>query len=120
NLARCLWELRRDDDDTEGLTFALVNRKVNSGPKHPPYGLRFVFGPDTITPYPHDLGTSPSLTGGVSLAFRIRLALVNGRINADLLAEQLDAKEETVARTLRRLRQEGKARECPDGAWELV
>ncbi len=120
NLSRSVWEIRRDPEPAEpGLTMALHHRKCNVGPRHAPLGLRFVFGPDTITPYPIDLAAAPQLTRGVSLAWRIRTTLAGGRMTVAALAETLEAEPETVARTLRRLRHEGKVVDLGDGAWGL-
>jgi AAA domain/DnaB-like helicase N terminal domain len=121
NLPRSVWEIRRDPDPAEpGLTMALHHRKNNTGPKHAPLGLRFAFGPDTITPYPVNLAETPQLTRGVSLSWRIRTALgSHGRLSTAALAENLDADPETVARTLRRLRHEGKVDLNGGGTWGL-
>jgi hypothetical protein len=120
NLSRSVWEIKRDPEPAEpGLTMALQHRKCNVGPRHAPLGLRFVFGPGTITPYPINLADTPQLTRGVSLAWRIRTTLAGGRLTVAALADMLEAEPETVARTLRRLRKDGKAADLGEGYWGL-
>jgi DNA-binding transcriptional ArsR family regulator len=121
NLSRSVWEIRRDQESDLGqLTMALTHRKNNTGRRHEPIGLRFAFGSDTITPYPVDLGAKPQLAPSTSLAWRLRVKLASGRLSAAALAESLDAEQETVSRTLRRLRKDKKVRDFEDGTWGLA
>jgi hypothetical protein len=121
NLSRSLWEIRRDQESAEpGLTMALTHRKCNMGERHAPVGLRFVFGADTITPYPVDLRARPQLAPSTSLTWRIKVTLASGRMTSSTIAEVLGADEGTVSRTLRRLRKEKTARDFEDGTWGLL
>src|SRR5262249_22248615 len=121
NLSRSLWEIRRDQDSAEpGLTVALTHRKNNMGEKHAPVGLRFLFGANSITPYPVDLKERPQLAPSTSLTWRIKVTLARGRMTAAAIADALSADTDTVNRLLRRLRKDNKAKDFEDGTWGLL
>lgn len=108
NLARSVWDLRRSEEEAgDDLVVGLYHRKVNRGRLHPPIGLRFAFGPDAITLHRADLGEAPDLLARASLPQRIRAVLAGGRITTEAVIEALDAPEDTVRRTLRRLAGKG-------------
>jgi hypothetical protein len=121
NGPRLIWEAKRDREITDATAIVFTCRKANNLARLPePFGLRFVPGDGTITIYPFDLkDAAPQATVGASLTYRIRLAIARGIRKPDTIAKELNAKRDTVDRTLRRLRTEGKARETHDG-WELV
>jgi hypothetical protein len=122
NGPRLCWEAKRDPDVADAAAIAFTCTKANNQARRPePFGLRFVPGPDRITIEPFDLTeASATVTVSASLTYRIRLALSRGISTPQAIAEDLPAKIDTVTRTLRRLRQDGKARERADNTWELV
>jgi AAA domain len=124
NLARNAWELRRaDEDGGSDLVLAAFHRKANAGPLLPPLGFRFQFQPNMTTLHAHDIGQAPELAARASLAFRIRTALANGSRTAANLAETIEASEESVSRTLRRLTTKGVVIQLGDRkpfAWGLA
>jgi hypothetical protein len=108
NLARNAWELRRaDEDGGSDLVLAAFHRKANAGPLLPPLGFRFQFQDVMTTLHAHDIGQAPELAARASLAFRIRSALAVGARTAADLAEAMEATEDSVSRTLRRLTTKG-------------
>jgi hypothetical protein len=106
NGPRLVWTARRDRNIEDATAVTFVNMKANNLPRRPdPFGLRFVPGVGTITVYPMDLReAAPSAVAGASLPYRIRLALAKGALTIAELAEQLDAKQDTVRRSLNRMK----------------
>lgn len=110
NLARSLWEIRASDErpNESELSLALFHRKVNRGRLHPPIGLCFTFAPDRVTLGRTDLAQAPDLLARTTLAQRICITLASGAMTAETLAGAIDAKIDSVSRTLRRLAKAGK------------
>jgi hypothetical protein len=116
NLARSVWEIRRSEDDgSDNLVVALYHRKANRGRLHAPIGLRYLFEPDSITIRNADLRDSDELLARASLSQRIRAILAGGAKTTVEVATAIDADEESVKRTLRRMASNGKAVRLPDG-----
>src|SRR5262249_53406161 len=93
----------------------------NLSQKPDPFGLRFVPGDKAITVCPFDLTeATPSVVAGASLTFRITLALARGLSDPNAIAADLAKDPATIKRLLRRLRAIGKAKDRPDGGWELI
>jgi hypothetical protein len=103
NLARSVWELRRGEDDSDGLVMAAYHRKANRGKLHPPIGLRFTFAPDSVALASTDLADSPDLLARGSVPQRIRTVLRPGALTTAEIAEAIGAPEDTVSRNLRRM-----------------
>jgi hypothetical protein len=124
NLARNAWELRRaDEDGGSDLVLAAFHRKANAGPLLPPLGFRFQFQGALTTLHAHDIGQAPELAARASLAFRIRTALAAGSRTVADLAETIEASEDSVSRTLRRLTSKGVVIQLGDRkpfAWGLA
>jgi AAA domain/Toprim-like len=123
NGPRLIWEAKRDQDVTDATAIVFTCKKANNLARKPePFGLRFQPGSGTITVYPFDLTeAAPKATAGAPLTYRVRLAVASGVKTPDAIAEELGpgAKRDTIERILRRLRNDGKARETQTG-WELV
>jgi len=102
NLARSVWELRRDPE-SEDLLIGLYHRKVNRGRLSKPLALRFRFTPDAITLLPADIQEAADLAGRTSVTTQVLAALRPGTKTAAVLAEELGISVETIGRTLRRL-----------------
>jgi hypothetical protein len=122
NGPRLIWEAKRDHDVTDATAIAFTSTKANNLARKPdPFGLRFVPGQDAITVYPFDLAeAAPQTVASASLPYRIRLVLADGQKKAADLAERLDAKLETVRRTLGRLKDKGTVRLLDGDEWELI
>jgi hypothetical protein len=106
NGPRLSWEARRDHDVEDATAIVFTCRKANNLPRKPgPFGLRFQPGHDTITIYPFDLGeAAPQAVAGLSLARRLTITLTRGPRTVDALAEELEASEATIRKTLNRHR----------------
>jgi AAA domain len=106
NSPRLIWEARRDQEVEDSTDIVFTCTKANNLPrKPPPFGLRFTPGEEAITIYPLDLAqAAPDATRSLSLPKRIDLALLPppGHLSIPELADQLEAKEESVARVVRR------------------
>jgi hypothetical protein len=115
NLARSAWEIRAEPEtDADTLRVALFHRKSNRSRLHPPISLRLHFGPGAITLRAADLAESPTLAARGGLVFRIRVAVATGPLTSAELAKHLNAPEDTVDRTCRRLRGKGQLTAIPD------
>jgi hypothetical protein len=120
NLSRNAWEIRRADTDGGAeLVMALFHRKNNAGPLLPPLGLRFQAHESAgmTTVHAHDIGQEPDLAARASLAFRLQAALARGSRTVQELAEETGGGKQTVTRTLRRFRADGKVIELGAGRW---
>jgi hypothetical protein len=122
NGPRLIWEAKRDKDVTDATAIAFTCIKANNLPRRPdPFGLRFQPGEGIITIHPFDLTTAaPQIVAGASITFRIRLALARGLNNPEAIAQELGKDVQTIKRLLRRLREQGKAKDALDGTWSLV
>jgi hypothetical protein len=113
NLPRSVWELRRSNEDADDLQLALYHRKVNRGRLHPPISLTFAFEPDRLIICGAHLGEAPDLLARAPLPQQLRAALSTGAKTIPALAVELDAKEDTIDKTLRRLRDRGVTVQLP-------
>jgi len=122
NGPRLNWEAKRDHDVDDATAIVFTCKKANNLPRKPePFGLRFAPGNGTITVYPLDLSeTAVEALAGTSISYRLRLALARGTATPDNLAEELGKDIKTIKRLLRRLREQHKAQDRPDGSWELT
>jgi hypothetical protein len=118
NLARNAWELRRSAEEDEEATLGFYHQKVNSGRKLPPFGLR-VEGGDTgpIRFHSADLSEAADLMARASVRYRIEKALTTSARTIAELVEQTSASRPTVARTLRRLKRQGKVIPLDSARW---
>jgi hypothetical protein len=125
NLARSLWELRRSDE-AEDLVISFAHRKHNNTPRpEPPFCLRFRALPDGTTAVTcTDLTQAPDLLARAPLPQQLRAALANGAKTIPALALELDAKEDSVDKAVRRLSKAGVTVQLPGDKppylWGLV
>ena len=105
NMARSCWEVRREDqEESDALTLGLFHDKSNEDRLHSPRGLTFSFEfPDRVTIKGSDVTDSPELAASTRLSSRLRVALRSGARTLKELAEELDAKPDTLRRTLYRM-----------------
>ncbi len=122
NLARSVWHVDKVQEvGGNELLLALEHTKANDSTLHPPIGLRMEFdnmaGTTTVTPA--DLAEVPELSGHLPLTLRIPGLLSGGARSIEELAQDTDSKEDTVSRTLRRMRDKGQVVKLGDGTWGL-
>ncbi len=110
NVPRNTYEVRAAADAPEDeLVQAIFHRKANESRKHPPFGLRFILSPEDLPPADKiirieacGLREAPDLLARAPLSQQLRAALSNGAKTIPGLAVELDAKEDTINKTLRR------------------
>jgi hypothetical protein len=106
NGPRLIWEAKRDQSIEDATAIVFTCRKANNLPRRPdPFALRFEPAEGAITIFPLDLAeTAPEIVAGVSLRYRVRLALANGPRTIEALATELDAPEDSIRRAMNRSR----------------
>jgi hypothetical protein len=124
NGARATWYAKLEADIGGSLTVGLFNRKANTAARSAPLGYRVDWG-DTISIDRTDVRDIPDLAANVPTSYLIRDALKGGARTVIELADMSAGKDvETVARTLRRMREKGVVRDVPgpDGVlrWGLA
>jgi hypothetical protein len=105
NSARCTWFVKQAGTsvDGQGLTIGLLNRKSNLGPMRPAvaFDVSFANGRTTFTHI--DAGAVDELATALPLRERIRGVLKTGLPRTiAALAEELNAKQDSVEKTLKR------------------
>lgn len=103
NGARATWFVKRaEGDDSASMRIALYNRKSNLGPLRPAVGFEVAFGEDSTAFRPVSVGDTRDLAVGLNLKQQIVHALKGGAKTVAELAEELEAKQDSVKRaTLR-------------------
>lgn len=110
NIPRNVHEIRCTADPADDeLTLAIYHRKANERRLHAPFGLRFIFSPEdtpadarTIRAEACSLGEVPDLAARAPLSEQLKAALSNGAKTIPGLALELDMKEDTIGKALRR------------------
>ncbi len=102
NLARSCWYLQRSTEDRDDLVIGFYHKKANDERLHDALSLRFSFADGAITPGTADLAASPELQAKVPLVQQLTAALSNGAKSIPALALELDTKEPTIDKALRR------------------
>lgn len=104
NLARSTWYLKRSEEGEgeEQIRIAAYNRKANLGPKRQPIGWTIDFSDERATFTCCDPAESPELAEKMPLRQRLVAALRGGAQTIADLAEQLDAKQDSVKKNLER------------------
>jgi hypothetical protein len=107
NGARSTWfvQLAEGSADSEKIQIGLFNRKANLGRLRQPVGYRIEFG-EELTTFRRsdvaDIAATPSLATQLSTRQRMAHLLRKGAMTAEAIAEEIDARVDTVERTLRR------------------
>jgi hypothetical protein len=106
NGARATWYVKRaaDEHGDGGLSIALFNRKANLGPLRGATGYRVEFGPDRTTFLRQSVAEMGADVAG-QLPLSVRMATLLGRqgaMTAIAIAQELDAKVDSVMKTARR------------------
>ena len=105
NGARSTWYVKRAEGSPgdDGLSIALFNRKANLGPLRPAVGYRITFDAERTTFAPQavtDMGTD--IAGQLPLYVRMAAVLRGGAMTAVEIAQELDAKVDSVMKVARR------------------
>jgi hypothetical protein len=103
NNARLTWHASRVDDGSEGYILKLKADKTNVTPTGQVVCFRITFG-ERVEIRPVDPADIEEVAAELPLADRLAHALRRGPRSPAELAEELDAKEETISRTARRYR----------------
>ena len=103
NGARATWHVKRSEADGNagGMTLGVFHRKANSGPLLSARGLRVTFG-DRITIHQTNLAEHDDFAGKLPLWQRCVGALKTGPLTLSELAEAVDAKLDSVIKTVKR------------------
>jgi len=100
--------LRKAEEASEDvLSVGLYHRKTNRGRLLPPFGLQFTFSETATTIQSTDVGQDAGLRERAGLPYSIKVALRAGARTVPQLAEELDAPEDSVRKTLNRLAKGG-------------
>ena len=104
NGARATWFIKRSDADGDSgrMTLAVFNRKANTGPLLSPRGLRVSFGDARIGIESTDLADSEQFAPSLPLYQRMKGALRQGPLTLAVLADELDAKPDTLKKIVDR------------------
>jgi hypothetical protein len=106
NGARATWFAKASElsDEAGTLTLGLFNRKCNLGPLRHPIGFRTEFGEIRTTFIRTDIRECPDMAASMTVRQRMASVLRSGATEPKALAEEIDAKLETVTRMARRYR----------------
>jgi hypothetical protein len=104
NGARATWFAKASEpsDDVAALTLGLFNRKSNLGPIRHPVGFRIEFGETRTTFVRTDVRDCPEMAESMTVRQRMASVLRRGATEPKALADEIDAKAETVTRIARR------------------
>lgn len=104
NGARMTWfaKLAEGNPGDSEITLGLFNRKSNLGPRLPAVGFGVRFEADRTTFSRVDLADVSDLASKLSTYERITAALKRGPMTVAALADELDAKADTVEKTIKR------------------
>lgn len=103
NLARMTWSIKKQPGATEDVvTVGCFPAKQNDGRRAKPVGIEFTFQGEHIGVCGVDLATVEGLAEKLPIAARLAAALRSGPLTVAQLADELEAKPDTVEKTLRR------------------
>jgi hypothetical protein len=107
NGARLTWLFKKQQDIGGRLTVGLFNKKANTGPLAPPVGFAIDWRQDGIAITRTDVRDVPNLADHVSLKYRLLQELAAGARTIADLAEDVDAKPDSVRKALERGAKDG-------------
>lgn len=104
NSARATWFFKRADSGASRgqAAVGIYPRKANLGPLGQATGFEVAFESGRIHFSPTDVATVPDLSGQLSVRQRMAAILHHGAMTPEEIAEEIDAKLDTVKRTARR------------------
>jgi hypothetical protein len=122
NSARATYFMKRAGESTDGADFSIgvFNKKSNLGPLLPAFGFRFEFTEHRTVVTRTAIADVQDLADKLPLWQRIAYSLKGGPQTIASLAEEHDAKVETVARVIRRSDLFTKLTNCPDGVHRIA
>lgn len=101
--ARATWFLKRTSaDETESMMVAFHNRKSNLGKLRPAFGRRITFLEHETLIGECEVSENEEMARELPLWQRIQGALRTGPMTSSALADELDAKEDTIRKTVDR------------------
>jgi hypothetical protein len=106
NGARSTWLIKRANEGAEEantLEVALYHKKTNTGKRLGARGLRLSFGESNTRVEPFDVLDNDELAAKLPVWQRMQKALKHGPLSVQELAERLDAPEDTIRKTAKRL-----------------
>jgi hypothetical protein len=105
NGARSTWfaKLAATSPDGQTLTIGLFNRKANLGPVRPAVGLEVNFTDVRTTIRRVNIADVDELVASLPLWQRMKHALSSGPLSPETMADQLDAKEDSIRKAAKRL-----------------
>lgn len=104
NCARATWFIKTSDESADNLHVGLFPRKSNLQRLPNPVGLRFQFDQTETSIRRMEVASSPELAQQLSVRQRMEYLLKPGAMSVDGIAAQLEAKPDTISRTVRRYR----------------
>jgi len=122
NYPRNIWECRASQEiGSNQLTVGLFHRKCNVDRFHKPLAYTLTFTDDRIMVVPDDIKNIPEFGETISLSSQILDALKaeKKRLAVSDLTNLIDAKEDSIRKTLTRLRKAEKVVHLPDQKWGL-
>lgn len=120
SLARSVWECKAEQEIGENeAVISLKDTKANLSRLHPPLGYRFTFTDNTINIMKTDLRDT-GLSGELPLSWQIKNLLRTSSLPISEIAEQLNSKEDSIGRTLRRMRKNNQVIRLEDNTWGLA
>jgi hypothetical protein len=103
NFARCSWSLKKEIGANPDLvTVVLTPQKQNDGGRHTPVALEFTFRPQAIHVRNVDATNVQTYARTLAIHERIARLLTGGAMTITAIAQQLDAKPDSVAKALKR------------------
>ena len=103
NLCRMTWQVKKQVGADDNLvTVALVPEKQNDGARVGHVGLEFDFAPDRIKVRNVNVATVAGLAANLPLNLRMEYALRHGSMSLVALADELDAKPDSIDKAARR------------------
>jgi hypothetical protein len=120
NMARSTWyaQLVNSESNSDTLSLGLFNRKANLERLQAPIGFTVTFSDSRTTFRRADVADSPELAGQLSVRQRMAALLRKGAMTPDEIAQEINAKAETVNRTARRCKNLFIL--LPGGKWGLL
>jgi len=116
--ARTIYEIRSSQEpDSNVLHVGLFHYKKNIGGKINPMGFRFTYEGNVIYTELEDVKNVPAFSGDLPVSIQIKEELNDGPKTIVELAELLDKKQDTISRTMRRLRDGGSVVKLPEHKW---
>jgi len=120
NQPRNIWECKTvQEPGANTLTLGLFHTKCNIDKKASPMAFIFTFAKDEIIVTPDNPKTIPEFSSEMSLSLQILECLKTEALTRAEIATMLNAKEDSIKRTLTRLHQQEKIVRLPDQKWGL-